>query len=230
MDRIECFVTTGLWPERCVAGTAGSTSRAGTRGRYGWPPAALSQRRCVALAGRGAVRRPVVAAFGRARPRGRRGIRVWPASVALAGGVPVGALRGCLRGGGRWCPGTLRVTCTCRVFTRRSRVRCAPVQASVRRASGETRTVRSNGDERALAGGASAVRPVSTLPTPQPRHLRAWGGERGIERDGVRRTRSLTSLRRNRNHEPPSGEAGNDASIALATSRCPSARSRACAM
>ena len=117
-------LTTGLWPERCVAGTAGSTSRAGTRGRHGWPHAALSQARCVALAGRGAVRRPVVAAFGQARPRGRRGIGLGPVGVALAGGsLRLARCAGVAAPEAVVAPDTLRVTGTCRVFTRRSRVR-----------------------------------------------------------------------------------------------------------
>ena len=52
------------------------------------------------------------------------GNQVWPVGVALAGGslqvtlcADVAALEAAV------APGTFRVTCTCRVFTRRSRVR-----------------------------------------------------------------------------------------------------------
>ena len=75
----------------------------GTRGRRGWPPAALSQDRCVALAGREPCGRPVVAAFGRHVPvaNGESGM----ASRRCAGRVsPVRALRGCRRAGGRRRP------------------------------------------------------------------------------------------------------------------------------
>ena len=116
-------LTTGLWPERCVAGTAGSTSRAGTRGRYGWPPAALSQARCVALAGRGAVRRPVVAAFGQARPRGRRGIGYGQPALRSPGVSRLARYADVSAAEAAGAPDTLGVTDICRVFTRRSRVR-----------------------------------------------------------------------------------------------------------
>ena len=124
MDRIECFAHYGL-----VARTVCCRNR--RLDFAGWNPREVWVASCRTVAG--ALRGPCGAA-GCAAPRGSclrsgtspwpAGNRVWPASVALAGGVPVGALRGCLRGGGRWCPPVrFRVTCTCRVVTRRSRVR-----------------------------------------------------------------------------------------------------------
>ena len=74
------------------------------------PPAALSQDRCVALAGREPCGRPVVAAFGQARPRGRRGIGLWPVGVARAGGSPRFALCADVAAPeAAVAPGTLRV-------------------------------------------------------------------------------------------------------------------------
>ena len=76
MDRIGCFVTTGLWPERCVAGTA-RRDFAGVNPREAWVAScrtvAESLRCPCGIAGE-PCGRPVVAAFGQARPRGRWGI------------------------------------------------------------------------------------------------------------------------------------------------------------
>ena len=125
MDRIGCFVTTGFWPERCVAGTArldfaGSEPAGGVGGllphcrrRAAWPWRAGEP-----------CGRPVVAAFGQARPRGRRGIGLGPVGVALAGGsLRVARCADVAAPEATVAPDTLRVTVTCRVFTRRSRVR-----------------------------------------------------------------------------------------------------------
>ena len=116
-----------LWacgPNGVLPETAGSTSRAGTRGRYGWPPAALSQARCVALAGRGAVRSPRGSCL-------RSGTSPWPAGNRFMASrrcarrrvAPVRAPRGCRRAGGRRRPRYASCHSHCRVFTRRSRVR-----------------------------------------------------------------------------------------------------------
>ena len=154
MDRIGCFVTTGLWPERCVAGTAGSTSRAGTRGRYGWPPAALSQDRCVALAGSGGCAAPRGSCLRSGTSPWPAGNQVWPVGVALAGGsLRVARCAGVAAPEAAVAPVTLRVTWHLpRLHAPEPRTG-APVQASVRRASGETRTVRSNGAAPVGAGG-----------------------------------------------------------------------------
>ena len=155
MDRIGCFVTTGLWPERCVAGTARGDF-AGVNPREAW----VASRRTVA----GSLRcpcgigepcgRPVVAAFGQARPRGRRGIGLGPVGVAPAGG----SLRVVLRADvaapeAAVAPGTLRVTWHLpRLHAPEPRTG-APVQASVRRASGVARTGWSNVAAPVGAGG-----------------------------------------------------------------------------
>ena len=123
MDRIGCFVAMGLWPKRCVAGTARLDFAGVTRGRRGWPPAALSQDRCVALAGREPCSRSVVAAFGQARPRGRRGIGLGPVGVALAGSPRFTLARMSPRRRPPSPPVRFVSHGTCRVFTRRSRVR-----------------------------------------------------------------------------------------------------------
>ena len=125
-------LTTGLWPERCVAGTAG-----------------LLRGPC----GPGGCARPVVAAFGQARPRGRRGIGYGQPALRSPGDRPGSRLRGCPRAGGRWCPRCA----SCHLHLPRLHApeprTGAPVLASVRRASGETRTVRSNGAAPVGAGG-----------------------------------------------------------------------------
>ena len=145
-------LTRGLWPQRCVAGTAGSTSRAGTRGRRGRPPAALSQDRCVARCGPGSRavapwwlpsvgHVPVAGGDWASRRCARRGL------------FPVGALRGCRRAGGRRRP--RYASChrhLPRLHAPEPRTG-APVLASVRRASGETRTARSNVAAPVGAGG-----------------------------------------------------------------------------
>ena len=148
MDRIECFAHYGL-----VARTVCCRNR--RLDFAGWNPREVWVASCRTVAG--ALRGPC-GPGGCAAPRGSclrsgtspwpAGNRVWPASVALAGGVPVGALRGCLRGGGRWCP---RYAWCHRHLPRLHAPEPrtgAPVLASVRRASGETRTVRSNGAAR----------------------------------------------------------------------------------
>ena len=115
----------GLWPERCVAGTARLDFPGVTRRRRGWPPAALSQDRCVALAGSGSravapwwlpsVRHVPVAGgesvYGQSAlrsPEGRPGSRA--ARVSPRRRPPSPQVRFASHG-------------TCRVFTRRSRVR-----------------------------------------------------------------------------------------------------------
>ena len=95
----------------------------------GWNPreAWVASRRTVAGSLRrpcragGAVRRPVVAAFGQARPRGWRGSM---ASLRCAcRGRPVRVCADVAAPGAAAAPATRRVTGTCRVVTRRSRVR-----------------------------------------------------------------------------------------------------------
>ena len=126
MDRIGCFAVTGSWPESCVAGTARVDFA-------GWHPREAWSASCRNVAGSlrcpcgtwGPCGRPVVAAFGQARPRGQGGNRFMAGrrSRSRRRVSPVRALRGCRRAGGRRPPVTPRATCTCRVFTRRSRVR-----------------------------------------------------------------------------------------------------------
>ena len=120
MDRIGCLLLWACGPNGVSPGPPGSTSRASTRGRRGWPPAALSQDRCV----RGAVRSPRGGCLRSARPRGQRGIGLGPVGIALAGGSPRFTLA---RLSPRRRPPSLPVRFVshgiCRVFTRRSRVR-----------------------------------------------------------------------------------------------------------
>ena len=132
-------------PNGVLPGPPGSTSRA-------WDPREAWMASCRTVAG--LLRcpcgtgepcgRPVVAAFGQARPRGRRGIGLGPVGVALAGGSLQGALcAGVAAPEAAVAPGTLRVTWHLpRLYAPEPRTG-APVQASVRRFSGETRTVRS---------------------------------------------------------------------------------------
>ena len=121
MDHIGVLAAMGSWPKRCVAGTArrdfaGSEPAGGVVGL-------LPHCRRIAAFGE-PCGRPVVAAFGRARPRGQRGIGLRPVGVALAGGsLQVTLCTDVAAPEATVAPGTLRVTCTCRVFTRRSRVR-----------------------------------------------------------------------------------------------------------
>ena len=86
--------------------------------------------------------RPVGAAFGQARPRGRRGIGLGPVGVALAGGsLRVARCADIAAPEAAVAPGTLRVTWHLpRLHAPEPRTG-APVQASVRRFSGVARTV-----------------------------------------------------------------------------------------
>ena len=117
----------------------------GTRGRRGWPPAALSQDRCVALARSGsrAVAPWWLPSVGTSPwPMGNR-VRA-SRRCARRRVAPVRALRGCRRAGGRRRP--RYASChrhLPRLHAPEPRTG-APVLASVRRFSGETRTVRSN--------------------------------------------------------------------------------------
>ena len=115
----------GLWPKRCVAGTA-RRDFAGVDPREAWVASCRTvagSLRCPCGIGE-PCGRPVVAAFGQARPRGQLGNRVGPVGVALAGGsLQVTLCADVAAPEAAVAPGTLRVTCTCRVFTRRSRVR-----------------------------------------------------------------------------------------------------------
>ena len=86
MDRIGCFVAMGLWPKRCVAGTA-------RRDFAGWHPreacGLLPHCRRIAalpLRDRGAVRSPLggLPSVGRS-PVAAGELRLWPVGVALAG-------------------------------------------------------------------------------------------------------------------------------------------------
>ena len=98
--------------------------------------------------------RPVVACRRSARPRGQRGIGLWPVGVALAGGslrfalcADVAAPEAAV------APGTLRVAWHLpRLHAPEPRTG-APVQTSVRCFSGETRTGRSNVAAPVGAGG-----------------------------------------------------------------------------
>ena len=141
----------GLWPKRCVAGTARLDFAGVTRGRRGWPPAALSQDRCVL----GPYGRPVVAAFGQARPRGQRRIAFRASRRCACRRIaPARASRGCRRAGGRRRPRYA----SCHMHLPRLHApeprTGAPVLASVRRFSGVARTGRSND---AARGGAGLV-------------------------------------------------------------------------
>ncbi len=140
----------GLWPKRCVAGTARLDFAGVTRGRRGWPPAALSQDRCV----RGAVRSPRGSCRRSARPRGRRGIGLWPVGVALAGCPRFALARMSPRGRPPSPPVRFVSHGTCRVFTRRSRVRVPRFWRRCAASPMRTRTGRSNV---AARGGAGLV-------------------------------------------------------------------------
>ena len=139
----------GLWPKRCVAGTARRDFAGVTRRRRGWPPAALSQDRCVL----GAVRSPRGSCL-------RSGTSPWPAgnrfraSRRCAGRVsPVRARADVVAPEAAVAPGTLRVTWHLpRLHAPEPRTG-APVQASVRRFSGVARTLRSNVAAPVGAGG-----------------------------------------------------------------------------
>ena len=106
MDRIGCLL---LWaccgPNSVLPGPPGSTSRA-RNPREAWVASCRTvagSLRCPCGFGE-PCGRPVVAAFGQARPRGRRGIG-FRASRRCTGRVsPVRALRGYCRAGGRRCP------------------------------------------------------------------------------------------------------------------------------
>ena len=122
MDRIGLLRRYGLWPKRCVAGTA-RRDFAGWHPQEVWlPPAALSQDRCVARCGPGGpCGRPVVACLRSAGPRWPGGkSRLRPVGVALAGGSPrCRASRGCRRAGGRRRPRYASAShAPCRAFPR----------------------------------------------------------------------------------------------------------------
>ena len=124
MDRIGCFVATGLWPERCVAGTA-RLDFAGVDPREAWVASCRTvagSLRCPCGIGE-PCGRPVVAAFGQARPRGRRGIGLGPVGVVLAGVPGWRFARMSPRRRSPSPPVRFVSHGTCRVFTRRRRVR-----------------------------------------------------------------------------------------------------------
>jgi len=155
MDRIGLLRRYGLLAQTgCCRDRPARLRGLGTRGRHGWPPAALSQDRSVALAGREPCGRPVVAAFGRARPRGQRRIGLGPVGVALAG---------CPRFAPRADVAAPEAAVAPVRFVSHALAACghapgprtgAPVQASVRGFSGVARTGRSNV---AARGGAGLV-------------------------------------------------------------------------
>ena len=102
MDRIGLLAAMGLWPKTvCCRHRPARLRGLGTRGRHGWPPAALSQDRCVP----GAVRSPRGSCL-------RSGTSPWPAGNRFrasrrgARGIvaPGHALHGCRRAGGRRRP------------------------------------------------------------------------------------------------------------------------------
>ena len=124
MDRIGGFVTTGLWPERCVAGTA-RLDFAGSEPAGGVGGLLPHCRRIAALPlrDRGAVRSPrsSLPSVGTSPwPNGESGM----ASRRCAGRVsPVRACANVAAPEAASLPVRLVSHGTCRVFTRRSRVR-----------------------------------------------------------------------------------------------------------
>ena len=125
MDRIGCFVTTGLWPERCVAGTA-RRDFAGVNPREAWVASCRTvagSLRCPCGIGE-PCGRPMVAAFGQARPRGQRGIGYGQSALRSPEGRP-GSRSARMSPRRRPPSPPVRFVShgTCRVFTRRSRVR-----------------------------------------------------------------------------------------------------------
>lgn len=141
------FVAMGLWPKRCVAGTV-RRDFAGWEPAGGlWPPAALSQDRCVALAGLGAVRPPRcgLPSVGHVPVAGGESV-YGQSALRLPEGRPGFALaRMSPRRRPPSPPARFRVTCTCRVVTRRSRVRVPRFRRRCAVPLVRARTGRSNG-------------------------------------------------------------------------------------
>ena len=104
MDRIGLLVAMGLWPKRCVAGTA-RLDFAGSEPAGGMGGLLPHCRRIAALPlrDRGAVRSPRGGLPSVGTSPWPMGNRVWPVGAALAG-VPGSRLRGCRRAGGRRRP------------------------------------------------------------------------------------------------------------------------------
>jgi len=123
MDRIGCLLLWACGPNGVLPGPPGSTSRDSTRGRHGWPPAALSQDRCVALAGREPCGRPHRSLPSVGTSPWPTGNQVWPVGVALAGCPRFALARMSPRRRPLSPPVRFVSHGTCRVFTRRSRVR-----------------------------------------------------------------------------------------------------------
>ena len=147
-----CLLLWACGPNGVSPGPSGSTSRASTRRRRGWPPTALSQDRCVALAGSGSRAVARSSCLRSARPPWQEGIDLGPVGVALAGCPRCRALRGCRRARGRRRPRYA----SCHMHLPRLHApeprTGTPVQASVRRFSDVARTVRSNVAARGGAG------------------------------------------------------------------------------
>ena len=119
-----CFVAMGLWPKRCVAGTA-RLDFAGSEPAGGMGGLLPHCRRIAALPlrDRGAVRSPRSSLPSVGTSPWPTGNQVWPVGVALAGCPRVALCADVAAPEAAVAPGTLRVTCTCRVVTRRSRAR-----------------------------------------------------------------------------------------------------------
>ena len=105
MGRIGCFAAMGLWPNGVLPGDRPARLRGLAPAGDGSPPAALSQDRCIALAGLGTVRSPRCGCL-------RSGTSPWPAGNRFRASrrcarrriAPVRALRGCRPAGGRRRP------------------------------------------------------------------------------------------------------------------------------
>ena len=144
-----CFVAMGLWPKRCATGTA-RLDFAGSEPAGGMGGLLPHCRRIAAF--RGPCGRPVVAAVGRHVPRGQEGIGLGPAGVALAGCPRFARCADVAAPEAAVAPVRFVSHGTCRVFTRRSRVRVPRFRRRCAASLMRTRTGRPNVAARDGAG------------------------------------------------------------------------------